>query len=122
MQRAIEDVIVEDSVGRYMVDLATATRQQPQVLVGASPRGSLALMLMARAVAAMAGRDFVVPEDVKRVAIAALAHRITLRPEMWLRRVDATQVIAGVLASVPAPVTAALPAHQATAYQIPSSR
>jgi MoxR-like ATPase len=122
MQRAIEDVIVEDSVGRYMVDLATATRQQPQVLVGASPRGSLALMLMARAVAAMAGRDFVVPEDVKRVAVAALAHRITLRPEMWLRRVDSTQVIAGVLASVPAPVTAALPAHRAASYQIPGSR
>jgi len=111
MQRAIEDVTVEDSVGRYIVELTTATREQPQVLVGASPRGSLALMLMARAVAAMAGRDFVVPEDVKRVAVAALAHRITLRPEMWLRRVDATQVVAAVLGHVPAPVTAAVPAR-----------
>jgi len=111
MQRAIEDVTVEDSVGRYIVELTTATREQPQVLVGASPRGSLALMLMARAVAAMTGRDFVVPEDVKRVAVAALAHRITLRPEMWLRRVDATHVVAAVLAHVPAPVTAAVPAR-----------
>jgi MoxR-like ATPase len=113
MQRAIEEVAVEDSVGRYMVDLAVATREHPSVLVGASPRGSLALMLMSRAVAAMDGRDFVVPEDVKRVAVAALAHRIALRPEMWLRRIDSTQVIANVLANVPAPVTAALPTHTA---------
>jgi MoxR-like ATPase len=111
MQRAVEEVRVEDSVGRYMVELTTATREHASVLVGASPRGSLALMLMARAVAAMAGRDFVVPEDVKRVALAALAHRVTLRPEMWLRRVDATQIVASVLSAVPAPATAAMPAY-----------
>ena len=111
MQRAVEEVRVEDSIGRYMVELTTATREHAAVLVGASPRGSLALMLMARAVAAMAGRDFVVPEDVKRVAVAALAHRVTLRPEMWLRRVDATQIVSQVLATVPTPVTAALPTY-----------
>ncbi|HEY7224518.1 MAG TPA: MoxR family ATPase [Micromonosporaceae bacterium] len=111
MQRAIEDVTVEDSVGRYMVELTTATRDHASVLVGSSPRGSLALMLMSRAVAAMGGRDFVVPEDVKRVALAALAHRITLKPEMWLRRVDPSQVVSSVLTSVPAPVSSALPAH-----------
>jgi MoxR-like ATPase len=61
-------------------------------------------------VAAMAGRAFVVPEDVKTVAVAALAHRITLRPEMWLRRVDSAYVVATVLDHVPAPVTAAMPA------------
>jgi MoxR-like ATPases len=114
MQHAIEEVTVEDSVGRYMVDLAAATREHPSVLVGASPRGSLALLLMSRAIAAMDGRDYVVPEDVKRVAVAALAHRITLRPEMWLRRVDSMQVVANVLANVPAPVTVALPTHSAT--------
>jgi MoxR-like ATPase len=113
MQRAVEEVTVEDSVGRYMVELTAATRENPSVLVGASPRGSLALMLMARAVAAMGGRDFVIPEDVKRVAIAALAHRVTLRPEMWLRRVDSAQVVANVLGAVPAPATAALPTHGA---------
>src|SRR5262249_7381473 len=86
MQAAMEDVAVEESVGRYIVALTGATREHPQVLVGASPRGSLALMLLARAMAAMSGRDFVVPEDVKLVAVAALAHRIVLRPEMWLRR------------------------------------
>lgn len=111
VQGALEDVVVEDSVGRYMVDITTATREDPQVLVGASPRGSLALLLLSRAMAAMAGRDYVVPEDVKLVAVAALAHRITLRPEMWLRRVDAGQVVASVLDQVPVPATGALPAH-----------
>src|SRR5690606_27496695 len=97
MQAALEDVTVEDSVGRYIVALTNATREHPQVLVGASPRGSLALLLLSRAMAAMDGRDYVIPEDVKRVAIAALAHRITLRPEMWLRRVDSGYVVATVL-------------------------
>jgi MoxR-like ATPase len=111
MQAALEDVEVEDSVGRYMVALATATRDHPQVMVGASPRGSLALMLMSRALAVLDGRDFVVPEDVKEVAVAALAHRITLRPEMWLRRVDSASVVVDVLRQVPTPVSAALPRH-----------
>ena len=111
MQAAIEDVAVEESVGRYIVALTGATRDHPQVLVGASPRGSLALMLLARAMAAMAGRDFVVPEDVKAVAIVALAHRVTLRPEMWLRRVDSAQVVTSVLGEVPAPATGAMPRH-----------
>jgi MoxR-like ATPase len=114
MQAALEDVAVEESVGRYIVALTGATREHPQVLVGASPRGSLALMLLARAMAAMSGRDFVVPEDVKLVAVAALAHRIVLRPEMWLRRVDSAQVVASVLAEVPAPATGAMPRHMQT--------
>ena len=79
--------------GTTSSSLTTPTREHPQVLVGASPRGSLALLLLSRAMAAMAGRDFVVPEDVKKVAVAALAHRITLRPEMWLRRVDSSYVV-----------------------------
>jgi len=120
MQAACEDVVVEDSVGRYIVALTAATREQPQVLVGASPRGSLALLLLARAVAILSGRDFVVPEDVKRVAVAALAHRITLRPEMWLRRVDASFVVASVLAQTPAPASGALPHHGAAVPQQPS--
>jgi MoxR-like ATPase len=111
MQLAMEDVLVEDSVGRYIVALTSATREHPQVLVGASPRGSLALMLLSRTVAAVAGRDYVIPEDVKRVAVAGLAHRITLRPEMWLRRVDATHIVANVLHHVPAPASGALPQH-----------
>ena len=70
MQASLETVTVEDSIGRYMVDIASATRDHPQVLVGASPRGSLALMLLSRARAALDGRDYVIPEDVKRVAKA----------------------------------------------------
>jgi len=116
MQAALEMITVEDSIGRYCVSLASATREHGSVLVGSSPRGSLALLLLARARAAMAGRDFVVPEDVKDVAIPALAHRITLRPEMWLRRVDPAFVVDEVLAATPAPASGALPTY-ATGYQ-----
>jgi MoxR-like ATPase len=111
LQGALEDVVVEDSIGQYIVALASGTRVHPQVLVGASPRGSLALLLLSRAWAALDGRDFVVPEDVKAVAIPALAHRITLRPEMWLRRVEPATVVAEVLNSTPAPVSGALPRY-----------
>ncbi len=111
MQAALETITVEDSIGRYIVALASATREHPSVLVGSSPRGSLALLLLARARAVMAGRDFVVPEDVKDVALPALAHRITLRPEMWLRRVDPSFVVREVLDSVPAPASGALPTY-----------
>jgi MoxR-like ATPase len=111
MQAALEDVAIEDSIGRYIVSLTAASRQHPHVLVGASPRGSLALMLLSRARAALAGRDYVIPEDVKQVAKPALAHRITLRPEVWLRRLDPTAVIDDILASVAAPASGALPTH-----------
>lgn len=113
MQAALEDVAVEDSVGRYIVELAAATRDHPSVLVGASPRGSLALLLLARARAAFGGRDYVVPEDVKDVAVPALAHRITLRPEMWLRRVDPSFVVGEVLDATPVPASGALPSYAA---------
>ncbi|WP_320065914.1 MoxR family ATPase [Micromonospora sp. RTGN7] len=113
MQAALEDVVVEDSIGRYIVQVTAATREHPSVLVGASPRGSLALLLLARARAVFAGRDYVVPEDVKEVAAPALAHRITLRPEMWLRRVDPSFVVGEVLDQTPAPASGALPSHAA---------
>ncbi len=111
MQAALEDVVLEDSVGRYIVALTAATREHPSVLVGASPRGSLSLLLLARARAVLAGRDYVVPEDVKDAAVPVLAHRITLRPEMWLRRVDPAFVVDEVLAAVPAPASGALPSY-----------
>ncbi|GIE86753.1 AAA family ATPase [Actinoplanes regularis] len=111
MQAALESVAVEDSIGRYIVSLAAATREHSAVLVGSSPRGSLALLLLARARAAMAGRDYVVPEDVKDVAVPALAHRITLRPEMWLRQVNPAFVVQEVLSAVPAPASGALPTY-----------
>jgi MoxR-like ATPase len=109
MQAAMEDVQVETSVGSYIVSLTAATRVHPHVLVGASPRGSLALLLLSRAWAALSGRAFVVPEDVKAVAVPALAHRITLRPELWLRRVEPASVVADVLERTPVPASGVLP-------------
>ncbi|MEU5562297.1 AAA family ATPase [Micromonospora musae] len=113
MQAALENVVVEDSIGRYIVALTAATREHPSVLVGASPRGSLALLLLSRVRAVFGGRDYVVPEDVKEVAAPALAHRITLRPEMWLRRVDPSFVVGEVLEGTPAPASGALPSYAA---------
>jgi MoxR-like ATPase len=103
MQAAIESVHVSRPVGLYMVDLTSATRSHPQVQVGASPRGSLALLKLSRCLATLRGRDFVLPEDVKQVAVAALAHRITLRPELWVQRVSPEAVVRDCLEDVPAP-------------------
>ena len=103
MQRAVETVHVDRSVGLYMVDLVAATRDHPQVQVGASPRGSLALLKLARCRAALDGRDFVSPDDVKAIAVPALGHRLTLRPELWVQRVSGDDVVLDCLARVPAP-------------------
>jgi MoxR-like ATPase len=103
MQRAIEAVHVSEAVGRYMVDLVRATRESPRIQVGASPRGSLALLKLSRARAAVAGRDFVTPDDVKAVATPALAHRLALRPELWVQRIRGEDVVREVLDSVPTP-------------------
>jgi MoxR-like ATPase len=105
LQEAVEQVTVEETVGRYMVDLAAATRTNPQVLVGASPRGALALLKLSRGKALLDGRDYVTPDDVKAVAVPALGHRVTLRPEMWVRRVTGDDVVEQVLATVPTPPT-----------------
>ncbi len=110
MQRAIEQVHVASSVGRYIVELVSATRASPRVQVGSSPRGSLALMKVARAKAALAGRDFVTPEDVKAVAVPTLAHRLILRPELWVRRIRTEDVVAELLEQVPTPPPEAEPA------------
>ena len=114
MQAACEEVVVEDSIGRYIVDLVNATREHPQVLVGASPRGSLALLLCARARAVLDDRDYVIPEDVKAFAASALAHRISLKPEVWLRRVEPSHVVAEVVASTTAPASGAAPTYDAS--------
>jgi MoxR-like ATPase len=107
LQATVETVTVEETVGRYMVDLAAATRGNPQVLVGASPRGALALLKLSRGHALLDGRDYVTPDDVKAVAVPALGHRVTLRPEMWVRRVTGDDVVAQVLTTVPTPPTVA---------------
>jgi MoxR-like ATPase len=103
MRDLVEEVSVEADVLDYVVRIATATREDKDVLVGASPRASLALLQLARARAALSGRDYVIPEDVKALAVPTLAHRLSLRPEMWVRRVQPEDVMARLLARVPAP-------------------
>jgi MoxR-like ATPase len=104
LQRLVEQVHVAAPVAEYAVSIVGATRASPQLSVGASPRGSLALMKLARARAALHGRDFVKPDDVKQVAVPALAHRLTLSPELWVQRIDPSEIVASVVSSVPAPV------------------
>ena len=105
MQRAVEDVHVDESVGRYVVELVAATRESPSVSVGSSPRGSLALVKLSRCRAALAGRDFVTPDDVKAVAVPALAHRLVLRPELWVQRRSGEDVVREILDRVRTPST-----------------
>ena len=103
MQRTVETVHVSDSVRGYCVDIVGATRESHATAVGASPRGSLALIKLARARAAIQGRDYVLPDDVKAVAVPALAHRLVLRPELWVQRVSAEDVVRDLLSNVPTP-------------------
>ena len=104
MQASVERVTIDPDVRRYIVDLVAATRHQHQVVVGVSPRGSLALLKLARAWAAMQGRDFVIPDDVKEFTQPVLAHRLLLDPNLWGSKMTETAVIEEVLASVPVPV------------------
>jgi MoxR-like ATPase len=103
MQQSLEQVHLSEAVGRYVVDLVAATRTSAKVEVGASPRGSLAVMKLARANAALAGREYATPDDVKAVAVVALAHRLVLRTELWVRRVRPETVVEEIVASVPTP-------------------
>lgn len=106
MQAGVEAVDVDPDVVRYCVDLAASTRTHPSVEVGASPRGSQALMLVARAMAVLDGRSFVAPEDVKAIAVSALAHRLTLTPQTWASGVQPAAVVQSLLGVVPVPATA----------------
>jgi MoxR-like ATPase len=90
----------------YVVSLATATRRHPQVAVGASPRAELDLVQLARARALLLGRDYVIPEDVKALATPAVSHRITLRPEMWVRKIQGADIVEELLRRLPVPRTA----------------
>jgi MoxR-like ATPase len=103
MQQALEQVHVSPAVGYYIVDLVAATRTSQRAQVGASPRGALALLKLARAKAVLESRDFVTPEDVKAVAVPALAHRLMLKPELWVQRVRPEDVVREVLETVPTP-------------------
>jgi MoxR-like ATPase len=103
MQLAVEDVHVGESLGRYIVDLVAATRANPRLQVGASPRGSLALLKLSRCRAALHGRDFATPDDVKAVAVPGLGHRLMLKPELWVQRISGDDVVRETLEQVPTP-------------------
>jgi len=103
IQAAVEHVHTSDPIERYIVSLTTATRQHTHVQIGASPRGSLALYQLARAHAMLQERDFVLPDDVKAMAAAALAHRLLLKPELWVRGIQAEHVIRDILERTPIP-------------------
>jgi MoxR-like ATPase len=105
MRASLEQVEVSADLLEYVVSIIRATRTHQQIQVGASPRGGLALVQLARGQALLNKRDFVIPDDIKYVAVPALAHRITLRPELWVRQVSADDVVARLLSAVPTPRT-----------------
>jgi MoxR-like ATPase len=105
MRKAVERVEISEPVGRYLVEVVRATRSVPGVEVGASPRGAIALLLATRARAALEGRDFVLPDDVKALAVACLAHRLTLLPVLWLRGSRPEDLVVQCLDSIEVPVT-----------------
>lgn len=112
LQLAVERIHVDADLARYCVDLVRATRGAPNVEVGASPRGSLALMLLGRALAALDGRDYVRPDDIKRVAVPVLAHRLTLTPQAWAQGASPADVVRRVVTEVPVPPTVAVAAER----------
>jgi MoxR-like ATPase len=103
MRESLEQVDVHEDVLDYIVAIVTATRRNVKLSVGASPRGTLALVQLSRGYALLRGRDYVVPEDVQAVAVSALGHRLVVKPELWVRQVGGADVVAEVLAEVPVP-------------------
>jgi MoxR-like ATPase len=102
-KRAVEEVHVDQDLLEYITRVVEGTRSHSAVEVGASPRGSLALFLLSRAKAALEGRDYVIPDDIKALAIPALSHRIILKPEYWLKRLRPEAVIQELLERIPVP-------------------
>lgn len=103
MQQACEDVYVDPALRMYMVEIVARTREDPRVLVGASPRGSQALLKTSRAAAALRGRDFITPDDIKSVAELAIAHRLILKPEHQIKGLESGEVVQAILREVPVP-------------------
>ncbi|MEI2611981.1 MAG: MoxR family ATPase [Candidatus Promineifilaceae bacterium] len=104
MRQIVEEVYVDDDIEKYIVSLVTATRQDTRVVVGSSPRGSLALLKLARAFAAMDSRTYLLPDDVKQFAVSGLSHRLILEPDLWTRRNAAEGIVQGMLGTVAVPV------------------
>ncbi len=118
MRDSLERVEVSQDLLEYIVAIVTATRHDSQIQVGASPRGGLALVQLSRGQALLNRRDYVIPDDIKQVAVPALAHRVTLRPELWVRQVSSDDVVGRLLSAVPTPKTD--PAAKAGGNQAPA--
>jgi MoxR-like ATPase len=106
MQSVLEEIFVEPTIEHYIVALVRATRDEPRIALGGSPRASLAMMKLSRAVAALEGRSFVTPDDVKAAAVPVLAHRLMLRPEHWGGRVSTPGIVRSLLDRIPTPAVA----------------
>jgi MoxR-like ATPase len=104
MREAVEHIYVHPDLERYIIALVGETRREKRIAVGASPRGSLALLKLARTQAVLAGRDYVLPDDVKAFAVPALVHRLILDPGLWMRPQVATEIIEAIVQRVPVPV------------------
>jgi MoxR-like ATPase len=104
MRGAVEEIHVDPDIERYIVALTAETRKRRQVAVGASPRGSLALLKLSRAWAATQGRDYVIPDDVKQFVEPGLVHRLILEPDLWMKRHAAEEILANIVQAVPVPV------------------
>ena len=104
MRQALEEIFVDPDMERYIAQLVHETRQDHRTLVGASPRGSLALLKLARAQAALSGRSYILPDDIKDFIQAALSHRLILKPDYWMKKSTANEVLYSVAAQVPVPV------------------
>lgn len=103
MQNAVEGIHVDDGIEEYIVEIVGRTRKHPQVEIGASPRGSLALFKLSKARAAVNGRDYVIPDDVKDIAVPGLAHRLILKPDPWIKGVKTENLVSDILETVPVP-------------------
>jgi MoxR-like ATPase len=103
LQKTVEGIHVDDDVLGYIADIVQATRAQRQIEIGASPRGSLAIFKLSRARAVFHGRDYVIPDDVKEVAIPALAHRLIMKAESWVKGTNPNQVLEDILKTIPVP-------------------
>ena len=100
----VEEVFVNPDIEKYIVSIVNKTRDDHRIAVGASPRGSLALLKLARARAGQNGRDFVLPDDIKHFAVPSLSHRIILEPDLWMKKRAAEDIIQSISDSVPVPV------------------
>ncbi|HET7141905.1 MAG TPA: MoxR family ATPase [Candidatus Limnocylindria bacterium] len=113
MQAGIKEIYVDQTVADYIVRLVTATREHPDVYLGASPRGSINLYRSGQALAALEGRDYVIPDDVKQLAVAVLAHRLIVKSQASLREIDPDAIVREILTQVPVTQASTAPAGTA---------